>query len=81
MARTTARKPQPKTGNQLMTTAQAATLKKLAYDSYEPDVFKPNLTRAEADNRIAMLTAKLRLLGERRIRFEASDMVDMKPSA
>lgn len=64
-----------------MTPAQGATLKRLAYDSYEPDVFKPNLTHAEADNRIAMLTAKLRLLGERRIRFEASDMVDMKPSA
>jgi hypothetical protein len=31
---------------------------------YEPDAFKPNLTSAEADIRIAMLTAKLKLLGE-----------------
>ena len=64
MARTTARKPQPMTGNRPMTTAQAATLKRLAQDAYELDAFKPNLTRAEADKRIAALTAKLRLLGE-----------------
>ena len=49
---TTARKQQP------MTVAQAATLKRLAQDAYEPDAFKPNLTSAEA------LTAKLKLLGE-----------------
>ena len=64
MARITARKPQPMTGHRLMTTAQAATLKRLAQDAYELDAFKPNLTRAEADKRIATLTAKLRLLGE-----------------
>ncbi len=29
---------------------------------YELDAYKPNLTRAEADKRIAMLTAKLKLL-------------------
>ena len=55
---TTARKQQP------MTVTQAATLKRLAQDAYEPDAFKPNLTSAEADIRIAMLTAKLKLLGE-----------------
>ena len=45
-----------------MTVAQAATLKKVAQAAYEPDAFKPNLTRPEADKRIAMLTAKLKLL-------------------
>ena len=58
------RKLQPMTADGLMTAAQAATLKKLAQAAYELDAFKPNLTRAEADKRIAMLTAKLKLLGE-----------------
>jgi hypothetical protein len=40
------------------------TLKRLAEAAYELDAFKPNLTGAEADLRIAMLTAKLKLLGE-----------------
>ena len=62
MARTPARKPQPMTANRPMTAAQAAMLKRLAQDAYEPDAFKPNLTRAEADKRIVMLTAKLKLL-------------------
>ena len=43
-----------------MTAAQAATLKRLAEAAYELDAFKPNLTGAEADLRIAMLTAKLK---------------------
>ena len=47
-----------------MTAEQAATLKRLAEAAYELDAFKSNLTRAEADVRIAMLTAKLKLLGE-----------------
>jgi len=34
----------------------------LAEAAYELDAFKPNLTRAEADLRIATLTAKLKLL-------------------
>jgi hypothetical protein len=42
--------------------AQAATLKELAKAAYELDAFKPNLRRAEAEGRIAMLTAKLKLL-------------------
>jgi hypothetical protein len=46
-----------------MTAEQAATRKRLAEAAYELDAFKPNLTRAEADLRIAMLTAKLKLLG------------------
>jgi len=47
-----------------MTAAQATTLKKLAEATYELDAFKSNLTRTEADKRIAMLTAKLKLLDE-----------------
>ena len=49
---------------QPMTAEQAATLKRLAQPAYELEAFQPNLTRAEADLRIAMLTAKLKLLGE-----------------
>src|SRR5450759_212035 len=56
------RKLQPMTADELMTAAQAATLKRLAQAAYELDAFKPNLTRTEADIRIAMLTAKLKLL-------------------
>ena len=47
-----------------MTAAQQATLKTLAQAAYELDTFKPNLTRTEADKRIAMLSAKLMLLDE-----------------
>ena len=45
-----------------MTPEQAATLKQLAKVAYELDAFKPNLRCAEADIRIAMLKAKLKLL-------------------
>ncbi|HVV62448.1 MAG TPA: DUF3072 domain-containing protein [Pseudolabrys sp.] len=45
-----------------MTAAQAARLKKLAYDAYEPEAFSPSLTAAEAERRIAVLSAKLRWL-------------------
>jgi DUF3072 family protein len=62
MARSTTRKSKPMTANEPMTAAQAATLKKLAQDAYDLDAFKPNLTRVEADKRIAALTAKLKLL-------------------
>ncbi len=55
-------KPQTITDNRPMTAAQAATLKNLAQDAYDFDAFKPNLTRAQADKRIAMLTATLKLL-------------------
>ena len=53
----------PMTADPPMTAEQAATLKRLAEAAYEL-AFKPNLTRAEADVRIAMLTAKLKLLDE-----------------
>jgi hypothetical protein len=45
-----------------MTPEQAAMLKELAKAACELDAFKPNLRRAEAEVRIAMLTAKLKLL-------------------
>jgi len=45
-----------------MTTEQAARLKALAYDAYEPEAFSPSLTAAEAERRIAALSAKLKLL-------------------
>ena len=47
-----------------MTAEQAETIKRLAEAAYERETFKPNLTRAEANVRITMLTAKLKLLGE-----------------
>ena len=50
------------TADELMTAAQAATLKELAEAAYELDAFKPNLTRTEAEISIAMLAAKLKLL-------------------
>ena len=56
--------------DQPMTAEQAATLKKLAEAAYELEAFQPNLTRAEADLRTAMLTAKLKLLDGPRIRSE-----------
>jgi Protein of unknown function (DUF3072) len=47
-----------------MTAEQAAQLRRLSTDAYEPDAFKPDLTRAEAERRIAALSAKLKLLDE-----------------
>jgi hypothetical protein len=45
-----------------MTAEQSATLMRVAKLAYELEAFKPNLTSAEADRRIAALTAKLKLL-------------------
>jgi hypothetical protein len=45
-----------------MTAEQAARLKRLATAAYELDAFKPNLTRTEADLRIAALSAKVKLV-------------------
>jgi hypothetical protein len=45
-----------------MTAEQAALLKKLAHEAYEPEAFKPNLSPTEAALRIAVLQAKLKLL-------------------
>ena len=49
---------------ELMTDKQAALLRKLAIDAYEPEAFRPNLTKAEAELRITVLKAKLKLMGE-----------------
>jgi VIT1/CCC1 family predicted Fe2+/Mn2+ transporter len=46
---------------QRMTAEQAETLKRLAKAAYDLQAFRPDLTRAEADQRIAMLKAKLKL--------------------
>ena len=45
-----------------MTAEQTVQLKTLASRAYELDAFKPRITRAEAQKRIAMLSAKIRLL-------------------
>ncbi len=47
-----------------MTADQAAALQKLAFDAYEPEAFNPNLTQAEAEQRIDVLRAKLKLMDE-----------------
>jgi len=33
----------------VMTSDQAIQLRQLAFDAYEPDAFRPNLTRTEAE--------------------------------
>jgi Protein of unknown function (DUF3072) len=45
-----------------MTKEQAAELKELSEKAFERDAFKPHLTAAEAERRIAALKAKLRML-------------------
>jgi hypothetical protein len=45
-----------------MTAEQATRLKQLSIDAYELDAFKVVLTQAEAERRIATLSAKLKLL-------------------
>ena len=47
-----------------MTAEQAALLRKLAFDAYEPEAFTPNLTKAEAQRRIEVLQAKMKLMSE-----------------
>jgi hypothetical protein len=47
-----------------MTAEQSAALKRLAADTFELEAFHPHLTQAEAQRRIATLTAKLALLDE-----------------
>jgi hypothetical protein len=47
-----------------MTAEQAALLRKIAFDAYESEAFRPNLTQAEAERRIDMLKAKLKMMGE-----------------
>jgi hypothetical protein len=45
-----------------MTAEQAALLKRLAHAAYDVEAYHPNLTRSEAERRIAVLEAKLKLL-------------------
>lgn len=47
-----------------MSTEQAAVLRKLAFDAYEPEAFSPNLTKTEAAQRIDVLQAKMKLMSE-----------------
>jgi hypothetical protein len=47
-----------------MSAEQAALLRKLAFDAYEPEAFRPTLTKEEAELRIDVLQAKLKLMGE-----------------
>ncbi len=53
-----------RTADEPMTAEQATELKVLAHQTYEPEAFSPQLTRAEATRRIATLSAKLKLLDE-----------------
>jgi Protein of unknown function (DUF3072) len=59
--------PQPFLGTDVgerMTAEQAALLKQLAQDAYEPEAFSAQLTQTEAAKRIVMLKAKLKLQDE-----------------
>lgn len=47
-----------------MSAEQAALLRRLAFDAYEPEAFKPNLTKAVAEQRIEVLQAKMKLMSE-----------------
>ena len=47
-----------------MSAEQEALLRKLAFDAYEPEAFSPSLTKAEAEQRISLLQAKMKLMGE-----------------
>ncbi|HEY6024494.1 MAG TPA: DUF3072 domain-containing protein [Pseudolabrys sp.] len=47
-----------------MTAKQAALLRALAFDAYEPEAFKQNLTKVEAERRIEVLRAKMKLISE-----------------
>lgn len=47
-----------------MTPEQASLLRKLAFDAYEPEAFSAELTRTEAEQRIGVLKAKLKLISE-----------------
>jgi hypothetical protein len=45
-----------------MTATQSVVLRKLAFDAYEPEAFQRHLTQTEAEQRINMLRAKLKLM-------------------
>ena len=56
--------PKRSNATALMTAEQAALLKQLAFDAYEPEAFSPSLTKAEAERRIVTLQAKMKLISE-----------------
>ena len=67
--RNSVRRPQPELtlangAGAPMSAEQAALLRQLAFDAYEPDAFRPHLTQMETAQRIAMLRAKLKLMDE-----------------
>ncbi|HZP69537.1 MAG TPA: DUF3072 domain-containing protein [Pseudolabrys sp.] len=47
-----------------MTPEQAGVLRRLAREAYEPEAFGTELTKAEAEQRINVLRAKLKLMSE-----------------
>lgn len=56
--------PVPSTGvSEPMSAEQEKILRELALDALEPEAFSRKLTQAEADQRIAVLKAKLKLMG------------------
>ena len=48
----------------LMTAEQAKLLRRLASDAYEPEAYSAHLTKAEAEQRIEVLQAKMKLISE-----------------
>jgi hypothetical protein len=56
--------PARKNSVERMSAEQAALLRQIAFDAYEPEAFTPDLSAAEADRRIETLRAKLRLMSE-----------------
>jgi hypothetical protein len=51
----------PSKADQPMTAEQGALLKQLAQAAYDLEAYRPSLTQAEAEERISVLKAKLRL--------------------
>jgi hypothetical protein len=51
-------------GDDLMTSAQASSLKTLSEQAREPEAYDPELTKAEASRRIDALRAKLQLASD-----------------
>jgi hypothetical protein len=47
-----------------MTPEQAALLRRLAHEAYDVEAFRAQLTRSEAERRIAVLQSKLKLQSE-----------------
>jgi hypothetical protein len=48
----------------LMTAEQAKLLRRLAFDAYEPEAYSAHLIKAEVEQRIEVLQAKMKLISE-----------------